>query len=58
MLPSWDTLLEKNDLFLFAGDTNAQEHLEYITLNHYEFHYALSGSEYGFFNRFFTKSSS
>jgi len=58
MLPSWDTLLEKNDLFLFAGDTNAQEHLEYILLNHYEFHYALHGSEYGFLNRFFTKSSS
>ncbi len=58
MLPSWDTVLEKNDLFLLAGDANAQEHLEYIALNRYEFHYALHGEEYGFFNQFWQKSSS
>jgi voltage-gated potassium channel len=58
LLPSWDTRLEKNDLYLWAGDANAQDHLETIALNQYEFHYALYGTEYGFFNRFFAKSSS
>lgn len=58
LLPSWDTLLEKNDLFLFAGDANAQDHLEYITMNPHEFHYALYGKEKGFFNTFFAKRAS
>ena len=57
LLPSWDTPMEKNDLFLFAGDANAQNHLEYIVLNPHEFHYALYGSEKGFLNQFFIKST-
>ena len=58
LLPSWETTLEKNDLLLFAGDTNAQNHLEYITQNPDEFYYALYGKEKGFFHALFTKSAS
>ena len=58
LLPSWETNLEKNDLLLFAGDANAQDHLEYITQNPHEFYYALYGKEKGFFHALFTKSAS
>ena len=58
LLPSWETVLEKNDLLLFAGDANAQNHLEYITMNPNEFHYALYGKEKGFLHTLFTKSAS
>lgn len=57
LLPSWDTPLQKHDLFLFAGDANARSHLEYIVMNPNEFHYALYGSERGFLNQFFTKNN-
>lgn len=52
LLPSWETPLQKHDLFLFAGDANAKNHLEYIVMNPNEFHYALYGSEKGFLNQF------
>lgn len=52
-LPDWESPLEKNDLFLFAGDENAQDHLEYIVNNIHEFHYALYGQEKSFFAPFF-----
>ena len=52
-LPDWDSPLEKNDLFLFAGDENAQDHLEYIINNIHEFHYALHGREKSFLAPFF-----
>jgi len=47
LLPDWSSSIEKNDLFLFAGDANAQDHLEYIAQNYYEFCYALYGTEKG-----------
>lgn len=47
LLPEWNSSIEKNDLFLFAGDANAQDHLEYIAQNYYEFRYALYGTEKG-----------
>jgi hypothetical protein len=55
LLPSWESTLEKNDLFLFAGDANAQDHLEYIANNFYEFHYAYYGEEKSFFNKLWKK---
>ena len=55
MLPSWESSLETNDLFLFAGDANAQNHLEYIANNFYEFYYAYYGEEKSFFNKFWAK---
>ena len=55
MLPDWESSLEKNDLFLFAGDANAQDHLEYIANNFYEFHYAYYGEEKSYFNKFWAK---
>ncbi|MEZ7933485.1 MAG: NAD-binding protein [Sulfurospirillum sp.] len=55
LLPSWKSTLEKNDLFLFAGDANAQDHLEYIANNFYEFHYAYYGEEKSFFNKLWKK---
>jgi len=55
MLPAWESSLEKNDLLLFAGDANAQDHLEYIANNFYEFHYAYYGKEKSFFNKFCAK---
>lgn len=55
LLPSWDTLLEKGDHFLLAGDSNAQDHLEYIASNINEFHYALHGTEKGFLNHYWRK---
>lgn len=57
LLPSWETVLEKNDHYLFAGDANAKEHLEYIAQNINEFHYALYGTEKGFLNGFWQKFS-
>ena len=57
LLPPWDTLLLKGDQFLLAGDSNAKNHLEYIANNNNEFHYALYGTEKGFFNQYFTKVS-
>lgn len=56
-LPSWDTIIEKNDLFLFAGDNNAKEHLEYIVNNPYEFHYAFYGKEKSFLHHFFKRQT-
>ncbi len=56
LLPSKDSLMEKNDVYLFAGDANAKDHLEYIAQNSHEFHYALFGTEEGFFNRLFHSS--
>lgn len=44
-LPEWNEPLQQNDLFLFAGDNNAKEHLEYIAQNFYEFQYAFYGYE-------------
>lgn len=58
LLPLNDSFMEKNDLFLFAGDANAKDHLEYIVQNSHEFHYALFGTEEGFLNRFFYKPPS
>ena len=58
LLPAHDTLMEKNDVYLFAGDTNAKDHLEYIVQNSHEFHYALFGREEGFLNRLFDISLS
>jgi len=55
ILPDWEGSLEKNDLFLFAGDANAQDHLEYIANNFYEFHYAYYGEEKSFFNNLWKK---
>ena len=55
MLPSWDSTLMHNDLYLFAGDENAKEHLEYIVNNFYEFHYAFYGEEKSFFNKLLQK---
>ncbi len=57
MLPPEDMLLEKNDLLLFAGDTNAKDHMEYLLSNENEFYYALYGQEKGFLNRIFKKST-
>lgn len=45
VLPSWDTELKINDKILFACDEFAQNDLEYISQNTYEFHYALNGKE-------------
>ena len=45
-----------NDLKKMS-DALAQNHLEYIVLNPHEFHYALYGSEKGFLNQFFIKST-
>lgn len=52
-LPPWETLCLKNDLFLFAGDENAKDHLEYIVSNPNEFYYALHGKEKSMFAHFF-----
>ena len=57
LLPSWETFLQENDLFLFAGDANAQNHLEYITMNSHEFHYALYGNEKGLLNALWQKQA-
>lgn len=57
MLPSWDSRIEKNDLFLFAGDANAQNQLEYIANNFYEFHYAFYGEEKSFLNKLWRKDT-
>jgi len=51
LLPDWQNNLEQNDIYLFAGDDNARDHVEYIANNIYEFHYALYGEEKSFFNR-------
>lgn len=50
LLPEWTTTMEKDDLFLFAGDANAKDHMEYIAQNFYEFNYALHGVEKSFFS--------
>ena len=55
ILPDWESSLERNDLLLFAGDENAQDHLEYIANNFYEFHYAYYGEEKSFFNKLWKK---
>lgn len=45
LLPSLDTPLKMEDKLLFACDENAQNDIEYIAQNPYEFHYALKGEE-------------
>jgi len=55
ILPDWESSLQRNDLFLFAGDANAQDHLEYIANNFYEFHYAYYGEEKSFLNKLWRK---
>lgn len=57
ILPSWESTLEKNDLYLFASDENAKDHLEYIASNFYEFHYAYYGEEKSFFNKLWSKKA-
>lgn len=57
MIPPWDSTIEKNDLFLFAGDANAQNQLEYIANNFYEFHYAFYGEEKSFLNKLWRKDT-
>ncbi|MBV5279522.1 MAG: potassium channel family protein [Campylobacteraceae bacterium] len=56
-LPDWESPLLRDDLFLFAGDKNAQDHLEYIVNNIHEFHYAFYGEEKSFFLPFLKKYS-
>jgi uncharacterized protein with PhoU and TrkA domain len=45
LLPSLDTSIRIDDKLLLACDENAQNDIEYIAQNPYEFHYALSGEE-------------
>jgi Trk K+ transport system NAD-binding subunit len=45
VLPSLETILKENDEILFACDENANEDIEYIAENLYEFHYAYTGEE-------------
>lgn len=45
LLPSLETPLRIDDKLLFACDENAQNDIEYIAQNPYEFHYALNGEE-------------
>ncbi|MDD2383380.1 MAG: NAD-binding protein [Sulfurospirillaceae bacterium] len=52
-LPEWDSPIHQDDLFLFAGDVNAQDHLEYIVNNIHEFHYAFYGQEKSILTPFF-----
>ncbi|ACZ11114.1 potassium channel family protein [Sulfurospirillum deleyianum] len=56
LLPDWETPLERNDIYLFAGDANAKDHLEYIANNVYEFYYAYYGEEKSSFKRWFSKN--
>ena len=54
LLPSWDMNLELEDKILFACDKHAISDIEYITLNLYEFEYALYGEEKNtIYKRFF-----
>jgi voltage-gated potassium channel len=55
MLPVWENSLEKNDLLLFVGDANAQDHLKYVANNFYEFHCVYYGREKSFFNKSYAK---
>ena len=45
LLPSWEFELNIDDKILFACDENAQDDLEYIANNVYEFHYITKGIE-------------
>jgi len=45
LLPSYETPLKEGDEILFACDENAQNDIEYIAQNLYEFHYAYTGEE-------------
>ena len=51
VLPSLDTVLKIDDKLLLACDENAQNDIEYIAQNPYEFHYALSGEEKTLFKK-------
>jgi voltage-gated potassium channel len=51
LLPSLDTQLKIDDKLLFACDENAQNDIEYIAQNPYEFQYVLSGKEKTLFNK-------
>ncbi|WP_245391420.1 NAD-binding protein [Sulfurospirillum barnesii] len=55
LLPDWNTNLEQNDIYLFAGDDNAHEHLEYLANNIYEFYFAYYGEEKSFLRQWFSK---
>ena len=58
ILPKYDLILEEDDEILFACDENAQNEMEYIAQNIYEFHYAYTGEEkrtIGTLNLFKTK---
>ena len=52
LLPDLDFELQINDKILFACDKNAQEDLEYIVNNIYEFHYMMTGEEKQYFTKF------
>ena len=43
LLPAWDEVLHVDDKILFACDAYAQDDIEYISENKYEFHYAHTG---------------
>jgi len=45
ILPSWEEPIKLNDKILVVCDHNAQEDMELIANNHYEFIYAMSGKE-------------
>ncbi|MDD3342087.1 MAG: NAD-binding protein [Sulfurospirillaceae bacterium] len=55
-LPHWESPIQQHDLFLFAGDENAQDHLEYIVSNIHEFYYAFYGQEKSFLAPFLKKA--
>ena len=45
LLPSWDETIQMDDKILFACDAYANDDIEYISQNKYEFHYAYTGKE-------------
>ena len=51
LLPSLETKLKIDDKLLFACDENAQNDIEYIAQNPYEFYYALNGEEKTLFKK-------
>lgn len=51
LLPSLETKLKIDDKLLFACDENAQDDIEYIAQNPYEFYYALNGEEKRLFKK-------
>lgn len=51
VLPSWNTPIQAEDKILFACDAHAQDNIEYIAQNPYEFYYALTGEEKTIFKK-------